>query len=188
MYVKFFTGLAIAVLLTACGGSSDHIQGPLGTWSAECINSNIKTYIFDRDVTLTIRSYSDENCTENLIDMTYKFNALYDPELKTTSSGVEALKASLTLASDIMITLNNSDLIEVYEMFCPHQSWAVNQAISIMACESALIAPIIAPFETALPMLLYVDGNNLYTSNIFEPSGDDGFPNDVNYENPHMMQ
>lgn len=186
MNVKNFTGLAIAVLLAACGGSNDHTQGPQGTWSTECINGNIRTYVFDRNSTLILEDYSDEDCTDKRSDLTLKFNTLYDPELKTTSSGVDALKMSLTLASDVTITLHNNDLIEVYEIMCSQQNWAVGQTTSIMACGG--LAAVVALFDKTLPMLLYIDGNNLYTSIINEPKGDDGFPSDVNYEKPYMKQ
>lgn len=187
MNVKFFTGLAIAALLTACGGSSDHTQGPQGTWSTGCINGSIATQIFDSEITLNTELYSDENCTEAYLSLRYKFNAFYDPEPKITSSGVEALKVSLTLASNIMLTLGNSDLIEVYNFICPEQNWVVNQATSIMACDG--FESLITPFETTLPMLLYIDGNHLYTSNLFFASqGDDGFPNDVSYDSTYIKQ
>ena len=187
MNVNFFTGLAIAALLTACGGSSGHSKESRGTWSTGCINGSIDTYIFDREITLSTELYSDENCTEALLSLAYKFNAVYDSESKITSSGVKALKVSLTLASDIMLTLGNSDFVESYNILCPQQNWVVNQATSIMACDG--FESLITPFETTLPMLLYIDGNHLYTSNLFFASqGDDGFPNDVSYDSTYIKQ
>jgi len=185
--VKIFTGLAIAALLTACGGSSDHTQGPQGTWSTECIDSSNSTYIFDREITLNTELYSDENCTEALLSLAYKFNAVYDSESKITSSGVKALKVSLTLASEIMLTLGNSDFVESYNILCPQQNWVVNQATSIKECDD--FAYIFEDLETTLPMLLYIDGNHLYTSNpFFASQEDDGFPNDVSYDSTYIKQ
>ena len=186
MNVKIFTGLAIAALLTACGGSSGHSKEPRGTWSTGCINGFIETYVFDNDLTLIGEIYSDDGCTENQLNLTHKFNTLYDPDLTITNSGVEALKVSLTLASDIMLTLGNSDSVELHNLICPEQNWVVNQATSIMACDG--LASIITPYETTLPMLLYIDGNNLYTSNIAEFVANDDVPSDVNYERLYIKQ
>lgn len=187
MRVKISTALAISALLAGCVGSSDDTKELRGTWSTECLDSAIATYIFDSEITLNTELYSDENCTEAYLSLRYKFNAFYDLEPKITSSGVEALKVSLTLASNIMLTPGNSDLIEVYNFICPEQNWVVNQATSIMACDG--FESVITPFETTLPMLLYIDGNHLYTSNLFFASqGDDGFPNDVSYDSTYIKQ
>lgn len=188
MKMKIVASLAVAALLTGCGGANDHPKELLGVWKSECIYKNIETYVFDSNLSLTIDSYSEDNCIERQARLTFKFNALYDPELKVTSSGVEALKTSLTLASDITITPMSSDSLPEYEAVCPQENWAVNQETSIMACENELISAVIAPFETSLPMLFYIDGNNLYTSKIAAPQGDDGFPNDVSYGYYYIKQ
>lgn len=188
MSVKILTGLAIAALLTGCGGANDHPEELKGTWSAACARNVVETYIFDSGLTMNINSYSDVNCTDRRAAVTFKLSAMYDPELKTTSSGTEALKAELTLAGNITFTPYDSFALQSYKNTCPQQNWVMGQATSIMACEHASAQYLISSFEPSLPMLLYVNGNDLYTSKTSGPKDADGFPRDVNYETSYAKQ
>jgi hypothetical protein len=188
MNVKIIAGIAFAALLAGCGGANDHPEELKGTWSTGCVGNIVDTYIFDSGLTLMSESYSIPDCTKKRTTVQFKLNALYDPELKTTSSGIEALKAELTLAAGITFTPHDSFSLQSYKNTCPQQSWQIDQETSIMACGHVSARLLIASFEPNLPTLFYIDGNNLYASKNTSPKGEDGFPLDVDYGKYYMKQ
>lgn len=188
MSTKIIAGLALTAFLTGCGGANDHPEELKGSWSTNCSIGNIETYTFDSALTLTIKSHSDANCTTRSTVATIKLNAMYNPELKMTSSGIEALRAELTLADDITFTPYDDFSLQSFKNTCPQQIWIKGQATSIMECEHSSVKYVINSFEPNLPILFYISNNNLLTNNSSSPKDDDGYARDVDYNRPYAKQ
>ena len=190
MSLKILTCLAFAVFLTGCGGENDHPEELLGSWSIGCEAHAVGTITFDSAITLTYEDHSDSSCTEKNVTLSFGLNALYEPDLQTTSSGIEALRASLTLAS-MSVTPYSDFFLEYYKGICPQQSWNRGETTNVMACEHSSMTLFIASYEPDSKALFFLDGNNLYANlsrDADEPRNTDGFPLDVNYEEVYIKQ
>lgn len=187
MKTKIITGLAIAAFLTGCGGANDHPEELKGAWSTGCKGNLIESYTFDSGLTLRAESHTGSNCASRRTTVDFKLNALYDPKLQVTSSGTEALKAKLTLA-DITFTPHDSFSLQSYKNTCPSLSWVVNLPTSIMTCKHLSATLLIAQFKPNLPILFYINGNDLHTSTTRTPKDADGQPLDVDYNKAYAKQ
>ncbi len=185
MNIKTLVGLAFAAFLTGCGGANDHPEELLGTWTTACTHTNVQTYTtsytFDEALTLTQENlYSD--CSQKYTTFQFKLSALYEPELQTTSSGVEALRANV-IAEDITYTPHDEKALANLQNSCPSNSWSIGQPTSIMTCEGALHRHLVDTFTSGLNTLFFVDGNFLYHN-----QSPDDFPIDVNFDQPFIKQ
>jgi hypothetical protein len=187
MRMKVITGLAVAAFLTGCGGANDHPEELKGEWSTGCQGRTIESYTFDTGLTLKAESYANSNCANKRTTVDFKLSALYDPELQVTNSGTEALKAEVTL-DDITFTPHDSFSLQSYKNTCPSLNWVVNQATSIMTCNHASATYLIASFNPNLPMLFYINGNDLHTNTPSSPQDANGLPLDVDYNKAYAKQ
>ena len=181
------SGLAIAALLTGCG-ANDHPEELKGVWSTGCQGSTIETYAFEDGVTLTAVGHSGSGCAKRTTTMKIRTNAAYETELRTTSSGVEALKADLTLAGNITFEPHDEFSLASLRNTCPNLSWALNVPTSINNCGHISVTGLIAQFKPSLQVLLYVDGNNLYLSGASTPKDENGTPLDVEFNKAYIKQ
>ena len=183
MRMKVITGLAVAAFLTGCGGANDHPAELLGAWKSDCKFGVQETITFDSQLTMQTEAYSDENCTDHGGEsIALKADVLYDPELKTTESGIEALKTQITI-TDVIITPYSDRAMRQYTTACPNQNWVQGQETSIMECERY-----IEDFEFNYSSLLYINDNNLYSSISNGPKDDDGYPSDVYFDKAYTKQ
>lgn len=173
MNIKMIFGLASAILLTACGGENKHPEELLGTWTTNCAQTNVQTYTysytFDEALTLTQENLQ-RDCISKFTTFKFALNATYEPELQTTSSGVEALQASI-VAEDITITPHDDSALQSIKNKCPSLSWAIGQPTSIMNCQNSYYQQLVSAYTQGYKTLFYIDGNNLYSAN----------PNPVNF-------
>ncbi|MBL4799225.1 MAG: hypothetical protein JKY50_17585 [Oleispira sp.] len=185
MNLKNLVGLAFAAFLTGCGGANDHPEELLGTWTTACAHTNVQTYTqsytFDEALTFTQENlYSD--CSQKYTTMQLKLLATYEPELQTTSSGVEALRANV-IAEDITYTPHDEKALANLQNSCPNLSWSIGQPTSMMTCQSTFYQYLVDAYTSGLKMLLFVDGDFLYLE-----SSQDDFPLDVDYDKPYIKQ
>jgi hypothetical protein len=186
MNIKTLFGLALAVLLTACGGDNKHPEELLGTWTTACAHTNVQSYTssytFDAALTLTQENlYRD--CTTKFTTFTYVLNASYEPELQTTSSGVEALQTSI-VAEDILITPHDASALQSIQNKCSNLSWSIGQPTSILNCQNTSYQYLVDAYTKGFKTLFYIDGNNLYAA---KPKPD-AFPADVNFDVSYVKQ
>lgn len=186
MKIKDLSGIILAFTLVGCGGANDHPEELKGTWVENC-RSTVSSYTFDEGLTLNATSYTDSGCNQRRANLAFELSAMYDPELKTTSSGVQALKADLTLLN-IFVTPFDDWALQSYVNTCPSLSWSKGNPTNIKNCNNSSIQGLYAQFEPNLPTLLYVNNNILYTSKSGTAIGEDGYPLDVDYSKGYIKQ
>jgi hypothetical protein len=186
MNIKTLTSLVFTVLLTACGGDNKHPEELLGTWTSACAHTNVQTYTysytFDEALTLTQENLQ-RDCTTKFTTFTFTLTASYEPELQTTSSGIEALQASI-VAEDITITPHDESALNSIKNKCPNLSWNLGQPTSILTCQNSFYQQLVGAYTQGYKTLFYIDGDNLYAA---EPNPNN-FPLDVNFEVPYIKQ
>lgn len=186
MNIKTLSSLLLAILLTACGGENNHPEELLGTWTTACSHTNVQTYTqsytFDEAFTLTQDNlYS--NCTQKFTTLQVKLKATYEPELQTTSSGVEALQASI-VGDDVTYTPHDASALSQLKKSCPNLNWTVGQPTSILNCQSVSHQYLVQAYTQGFKTLFYIDGNNLYSAN----ANANNFPADVDFNKPFIKQ
>lgn len=183
MNAKITSGLILAAFLTGCGGANDHPEELLGAWKSECKFGVQETVTFDSQLTMRTEAHGESSCTEHRGEaLELKADVLYDPELKTTSSGIEALKAQITI-TDFIITPYNTRSVEQYKEGCPEKNWALGQETSAIDCERYN-----DDFELVYPSLFHINNNILYSSLHSEPKDADGYPSDVYFDTAYTKQ